>query len=201
MKAIILDMYGVVVRQTGDDFAPYVQQSFPQLTEEAIHAVWFRADRGEIPSLEVWRQLGYTGDLARIERGYLDTIELMEGVLPFLDEARSRGYRTALLSNDSSEWSRYLREKFDLNRRFDAVCVSGGLGFGKPGPRSFALAMERLGCAPRDCLFADDRAHNVEAAAALGLRAVHFGALLSHEGRESAADFGQLAALLGWSRA
>lgn len=29
MKAIILDMYGVIVKQTGDDFVPYVQQTFP----------------------------------------------------------------------------------------------------------------------------------------------------------------------------
>lgn len=25
MKAIILDMYGVIVKQTGDEFVPYVQ--------------------------------------------------------------------------------------------------------------------------------------------------------------------------------
>ena len=34
MKAIILDMYGVIVRQTGDDFVPYVQQTFPDLEPE-----------------------------------------------------------------------------------------------------------------------------------------------------------------------
>ena len=27
MKAILLDMYGVIVKQTGDDFVPYVQQT------------------------------------------------------------------------------------------------------------------------------------------------------------------------------
>ena len=25
MKAIVLDMYGLIVKQTGDDFVPYVQ--------------------------------------------------------------------------------------------------------------------------------------------------------------------------------
>lgn len=34
MKAIVLDMYGVIVKQTGDDFVPYVQQTFPNLTPE-----------------------------------------------------------------------------------------------------------------------------------------------------------------------
>ena len=36
MKAIILDMYGVIVKQTGDDFVPYVQQTFPNLKSEEI---------------------------------------------------------------------------------------------------------------------------------------------------------------------
>ena len=36
MKAIVLDMYGVIVKQTGDDFVPYVQQTFPGLSEEEI---------------------------------------------------------------------------------------------------------------------------------------------------------------------
>lgn len=31
MKAIVLDMYGVIVKQTGDDFVPYVQRTFPDL--------------------------------------------------------------------------------------------------------------------------------------------------------------------------
>ena len=34
MKAIVLDMYGVIVKQTGDDFVPYVQQTFPNLSAE-----------------------------------------------------------------------------------------------------------------------------------------------------------------------
>lgn len=174
MKAILFDMYGVVLRQTGDDFAPYVQRTFPQLTTDEIHGVWLRADKGELPSLEVWRQLGFSGDLERIERDYLDTIELMDGALGFLDAARAGGLRTALVSNDSSEWSRYLRGKFDLNRRFDAVSVSGDLGFSKPDRRIFDHTLRLLGLSPADCLYLDDRAHNVEAAAALGMRAVLF---------------------------
>ena len=45
MKAILLDMYGVIVKQTGDDFVPYVQQTFPDLTPEEIYKPWNKADR------------------------------------------------------------------------------------------------------------------------------------------------------------
>lgn len=37
MKVIVLDMYGVIVKQTGDDFVPYVQQTFPNLSPKEIY--------------------------------------------------------------------------------------------------------------------------------------------------------------------
>lgn len=57
MKAIILDIYGVIVKQTGDDFVPYVQQTFPNLSTEEIYPPWFKADIGEMTSLEMYCQL------------------------------------------------------------------------------------------------------------------------------------------------
>lgn len=57
MKAIILDIYGVIVKQTGDDFVPYVQQTFPNLSTEGIYPPWFKADIGEMTSLEMYCQL------------------------------------------------------------------------------------------------------------------------------------------------
>ena len=33
MKAIILDMFGVILKQTGEEFYSYVQQDFPALTQ------------------------------------------------------------------------------------------------------------------------------------------------------------------------
>lgn len=78
MKAIVLDMYGVIVKQTGDDFVPYVQQTFPNLSAEEIYAPWFKADIGEMTSLEVWKTIGFQGDLKiqkPDERIFLLTIE------------------------------------------------------------------------------------------------------------------------------
>ena len=67
MKAIVLDMYGVIVKQTGDDFVPYVRQTFPDLSVEEICTPWFKADIGELTSLEVWEAIGFQGDLEKFE--------------------------------------------------------------------------------------------------------------------------------------
>lgn len=168
MKAIVLDMYGVIVKQTGDDFVPYVQQTFPNLSIEEIHTPWFKADIGELTSLEVWEALGFQGDLEKIEKDYLDTIELSDGFIDFIEKVKGK-YKLAIISNDSGRWSKYLREKFDINKYFDVISISGDLKIQKPDERIFLLTMEKLGMKAEDCIYVDDRTGNLNAAKKVGM--------------------------------
>src|SRR3984957_13211445 len=87
--------------------------------------------------------------------------------------ATHAGVRLALLSNapeplaaaiDQSEWS----ASFD--RRF----YSCRLGLAKPDSAAYEAVLAGLAATPPSVLFIDDRAENVLAATALGLRAVRF---------------------------
>lgn len=89
--------------------------TFPELNPEEIFRPWNKADIGELSSLEIWAAAGFQGDLEKIERNYLDTIELNDGFLDFVQAVRSK-YKLAIISNDSSRWSRYLRQKFNINQ-------------------------------------------------------------------------------------
>ena len=173
MKAVVLDMYGVIVKQTGDDFVPYVQKTFPNITADEIYAHWFRANMGEISSIEVWKAIGFQGDVEKIEKEYLDTIELTDGFVEFVEKAKAK-YKLAILSNDSSRWSRYLREKFDINRYFDVISISGDLRVKKPDVRIFLLTLEKLGVNAEDCIYVDDRRRNLGAANKVGMNPILF---------------------------
>ncbi len=173
MKAIVLDMYGVIVKQTGDDFVPYVQQTFPDLKPEEIYTPWFKADVGDLTSLEVWEAIGFQGDLEKIEKEYLDTIELNDGFLDFVTAIRNQ-YKLAIISNDSSRWSNYIREKFDINKFFDVISISGDLKIQKPDERIFHLTIEQLGCSAEDCFYVDDREGNLEVAGKVKMNTVLF---------------------------
>lgn len=196
MKAIILDMYGVIIKQTGDDFVPYVQQTFPCLTAEEINMVWFQADIGEISSLEVWSRLGFQGNLEATEKEYLDTLELNQGFHEFVSAA-GKQFKLAILSNDSNRWSRYIREKLGMNPYFDAINISGDLKMKKPDRRVFELTMEQLGVEAEDCVYIDDRRKNLGAARALGMDTVLFNSRnVEYEGK-TVTNFDELADLLG----
>lgn len=173
MKAILLDMYGVIVKQTGDDFVPYVQQTFPELDPEKIIKPWNNADMGEWSSLEIWATVGFQGDLEKIERNYLDTIELNDGFLDFIKAVRNK-YKLAIISNDSSRWSKYLREKFNINQYFDVISISGDLKIRKPDERIFRLTIEKLAVDAAECLYVDDRRGYLGAANRLGMNTILF---------------------------
>lgn len=173
MKAILLDMYGVIVKQTGDDFVPYVQQTFPELDPEEIIKPWNKANMGEWSSLEIWATVGFRGDLEKIERNYLDTIELNDGFLDFIKAVRNK-YKLAIISNDSSRWSKYLREKFNINQYFDVISISGDLKIRKPDERIFRLTIEKLAVDAAECLYVDDRRGYLGAANRLGMNTILF---------------------------
>lgn len=171
MEAIILDMYGVIVKQTGDDFVPYVQQTFPNLKPEEIRKPWDKANIGEWTSLELWAAVGFQDDLEKIEKDYLDTIELNDGLLEFIKAVRMK-YKLAIISNDSSRWSKYLREKFNIDQYFDVISISGDLKIRKPDERIFRHTIEKLAVKAEECLYIDDRRGYLEAAKRVGMNAI-----------------------------
>ena len=87
---------------------------------------------------------------------------------------RAGGRRTAFLSNGVPEVIARLRAERALDACFDVVVVSSAVGLTKPDPRIYTLCLERLGTVPERTLFVDDRAENIEAAARLGIRTLHF---------------------------
>ena len=173
MRALILDMYGVIMKDPECGFMPFVNRAFPDLSCEEIYKYWDKADLGELSSLDFLEKLGFEGDLNRIEKEFLDTVEIDESFYEFAPAIKEH-YRLALLSNDISEWSRYVREKFKLNDYFDVITISGDVKIGKPNPAVFRLTLDRLGLPAADCIYVDDRRSNLMAATSLGMDAVLF---------------------------
>jgi HAD superfamily hydrolase (TIGR01509 family) len=85
----------------------------------------------------------------------------------------SRTYRLALLSNQVSDRTAYLREAKDLSA-FEQVFFSSEIALAKPQKEIFDFAIERLGVDPHECLLIDDDVTNVTAASVAGLDAIRY---------------------------
>ncbi|MFG3289354.1 HAD family hydrolase [Streptomyces sp. NPDC048179] len=87
-----------------------------------------------------------------------------------LGRLAARGTPLGVLSNAPASLAAAVR-RAEWSRRFETLVFSSDLGLMKPDPQVYRGAGERLGRAPSDVVFFDDRAENVEAARAHGWRA------------------------------
>ena len=83
---------------------------------------------------------------------------------------RARGVPVFALTNFGIGTFALAESRFDFLGEFDRRYVSGHMGVIKPAPEIYAMVEQDCGIAPDRLLFTDDRAENIEAAAARGWR-------------------------------
>jgi putative hydrolase of the HAD superfamily len=96
-------------------------------------------------------------------------VELWEDALPVVAELRSRGVKTALVSNCSHS-TRPIVDRLGLSDAFDELLLSFEVGLHKPDPEIYREALRRLGgVAPGGAVFVDDQPRYCDGAAAVGI--------------------------------
>ena len=187
---LICDFGGVLTTPLQEGFLAYQDESGVSLeelgkamgraAEEHGEHPLFVLERGEISEAEfrarIERHLEDGFDLARLRTLYFERIDPNRAMIDFVREARDRGVRTALLTNNVREWEPLWRAKLpEIDELFEIVVDSAFVGLRKPDHAIFELTLERLGgVAPERCVFVDDLDVNCEAARGLGMAAVRF---------------------------
>jgi len=94
-----------------------------------------------------------------------------------IDALRARGVRLALITNGDGVGQRAKIERFDLAHRFHHIQIEGEHGFGKPEPRAYLHALERLDVGARDSwMVGDNLEWEVTVPQRLGIHAIWFDA-------------------------
>lgn len=98
----------------------------------------------------------------------------VKGSPEILRDVKARGHKTYALTNWSAETFPLACAKFGFLSEFDGIVVSGAEKLAKPDPAIFKRLLERFNLNAPDCIFIDDNADNVAAAAQLGFETVLF---------------------------
>ncbi len=138
-------------------------------------ALYHRIERGEIsqPTFEheLAALLGVEPD--GLLAGLLGGLEPDHEVIEAAARARAAGIQVGVITNSwgTDPYDPYAG--YHLGEHYDAVIISGEVGLRKPDPAIYRLAADKLGLPPSECVFVDDVAANLPAAAELGMATVH----------------------------
>jgi epoxide hydrolase-like predicted phosphatase len=183
IQAVIFDVGGVMLRT--ENRAPREQwEAKLGLPPGGAEALVFggemgqKAQLGEITETELWQWIGSHLDLSVLEtaafrQGFWGGDKLDTTLVSYIRQLKTR-YQTAIISNYASNLRPELTHQFKIADAFDEIIISCEEHLMKPDPEIFHRALARLGRQPAEAVFIDDFQHNVAAAQAMGLSAIHF---------------------------
>ncbi|GJM41861.1 MAG: haloacid dehalogenase [Ardenticatenaceae bacterium] len=183
IQAIIFDVGGVLLR-TEDRQPRQKWEARLGLAPGGAEALVFnskmgqKAQCGEISEPELWHWIGeelalLPNELAAFRTGFWAGDVMDMKLVAYIRQLKHR-YQTAIISNYADNLRPELTNKFSIADAFDEIIISCEEKVIKPDPEIFQRALQRLGRTPAEAVFIDDFAHNVQAAQAVGLTAIHF---------------------------
>lgn len=177
IRCIVFDFMGVIFEDaddTRDLLVPYIQQRNDAITQEQIVDLYIQTSLGHMLSADLWQECGLGNYYPAVEKDYLDSCLRLDPDFIATAEQLSQNYSLAVLSNDVAEWNQYLRTKYDMYRLFDAIVISGEVGYRKPDAAIYQILLNRAMCTAESCLFIDDSAKNLKAASEQGIKTCLF---------------------------
>ena len=139
-------------------------------------------DEGKLTGIAFWQKLVREGGLSLSQ----ETVEELNrwdarmwttenpAMVAWQSALKQRGLLTAILSNMGDSVLESVEQNFDWIHRFDVLVWSFQLSLAKPDPAIYRYVLAKLGTLPEETLFLDDKPVNIEAARALGMKAIEF---------------------------
>jgi putative hydrolase of the HAD superfamily len=174
---LILDAMGVIFKvadDVSDLLIPFLQSKKNSTLFKIIYKSYIEASSGKITSNEFWKTLGYTDEYPEIEEEFLEECYTIDPEFIQIAGKLRENYKLAMLSNDLKEWSEFLRNKFNINQFFEAIVISGEVGYRKPDKKIFEILLKKINSKPEECIFVDDKLENLNAASKLGIKNIRF---------------------------
>ena len=181
-QVVISDLGGVVVEFNADHIVHQMAQLVGRSFDEVQQAVY---DKELLLPFELGRvspQAYYEGLTQRLKlpwtfeqfaRAWNNIFIENRDVTGMLERLRKR-HTLVALSNTNALHIEYIKQSFPALACFSHWIASCDVGFRKPDPQIYQLALQRAGVRASEAIYIDDRPELVEAGRAVGLTAIRF---------------------------
>ena len=179
INTIIIDMYGVILKERKGNFIPYTFEHFDESQHERLdkqfneERLFTKAGYGQLSSDEFLSLLGYEDTDYHMKNYIENYLTLDNGFIPFA-EKYYRVFDFVLLSTDVSEWSAYITEYYNLDKYFKQKIVSGNVNCRKPDRKIYEITLEQIKKKASECIFIDDSVKNLLPAENMGIDSILF---------------------------
>jgi putative hydrolase of the HAD superfamily len=185
IRAVIFD-YGMVLSHAQEPAALNNLLAITGLDRDTFDGHYWTHrhayDMGKLNGRAYWQQFAAdtaieltATDIERlIENDVLMWCTINEPMLKWAKSLADSGLWIGILSNMGEDTLSYMRQEFSWLADFHHHTWSCELGIAKPDPAIYTYTCEKLGVAPAEALFLDDKAENIRAAEEVGLVGVQF---------------------------
>jgi putative hydrolase of the HAD superfamily len=139
-------------------------------------------DEGKLTGFAFWQKIAVDAGLD-LSNSDLEELSLWDArmwttqndaMLAWHQQLKQRGFLTAILSNIGASVLDNMKREFDWLSQFNVLVWSYQLRLAKPDPAIYRHVLKELGTSPEETVFIDDKAVNIDAANAMGMKGVLF---------------------------
>ena len=157
------------------------REKFERIAKATVQNPWWNEfDKGLMTTEEVIERFAesapeYKKEITEIYEHMDEIVTLYDYAVPWIRELKEKGYRIYILSNWSKPaYEANLETNLCFLKEVDGAVMSFMEGVIKPDPQIYELICNRYEIDPKEAVFLDDNADNIEGARAFGLNAIHF---------------------------
>lgn len=184
IKAVAFD-FGNVISVPQDPEIMGILAAIGDVSEDQARDIAFTGredwDRGDLSGPEHYRRGFARHGRADVDEGTLNAFmradleswaNLNDATVRLMEDIQAYGVRTAILSNMPREFIGTVKKRFAIVGKVDAGVFSGEHSVVKPAREIYEILLRELRLDAAEVLFFDDVNTNVEAARAVGMKAV-----------------------------
>lgn len=183
VKNIVFDVGNVLVKW---DPVSIIRNAFPevqdhlQFTQQFFKTgLWYDLNLGKISEQEAILRYHHALNidkpmLEQLMSKVKESLVPIEGSVALLEKLHELGFPLYVITDNTHEIMRYLKQKYDFWHMFRGIVVSAEVGYLKPSPHIYTHLLESYQLKAEETLFFDDVPANVEGAQAVNMHSIQF---------------------------
>lgn len=175
INTIVLDIGNVLVDFRWEDYLKgcgYTEDIIHKVSRATVmNSLWKKWDRGDIEEEDMIRQScllepGVEKEIHKFFQDILEVVKEFDYAADFVKRLKANGYKVYLLSNYAKSHFKLAKEYFKFLNYVDGGVISYEINRIKPEPEIYEALIDKYQLNPKEAVFLDDLADNLEAAKA-----------------------------------